>query len=137
MMRRCEFRRGRTEHDLVKRWHASLDYVRRVTAEASRLVAREVTDREAVSADVGTVIRSIVQDDAQETRERVRAADVWARLAGAYAAERVEVSEAPPVTASPEWRALHGILARALEPYPEAAAAVVRELEAYAREQGR
>ena len=64
---------------------------------------------------------------------RVKAAELWARVAGALAPTRHEVAEVTPVTSSEEWVELRTRLLAALEPYPEAHGAVVAALEEHAR----
>lgn len=132
MMRSLTFRRGTTTRELAQRWHISRDEAGRITAEASRLVAAEVTDRDATTADVGVVVRALVCDSKIEPRDRVKAAEVWSRLAGTFAAERVEVAQVQPVTLSEDWAELRAVLLGALEPFPEAHAAVVDALRRYA-----
>lgn len=132
MMRDLTFRRGSTAKELAERWHLSHDEVRRITAEASRLVASEVTDRDATTADVGVVVRQLVCDPKIEPRDRVKAAEVWSRLAGIFAAERLEVAQVQPVTLSEDWAELRTVLLDALAPYPEAHAAVVEAITRYA-----
>lgn len=126
MMRALTFRRGSTVRELAARWSISEDEARRITAEASRLVASEVTDRDATTADVGVVVRELVRDPKIEPRDRVKAAEVWSRLAGTFAAERVEVSQAGPNVDE-----LRDVILAALEPFPEAHASVAAAVSAW------
>ncbi len=133
LMRAGTFRRGKTARELAERWGVSLTVAATVCAEASRVVARELeADRDGAVVTIWATLERAMHEGGH--RDAVAAADLTARLLGLLV-ERHEVSQttAEQVTASPAWRELHGILARALEPYPEAAAAVVRELERYAR----
>ena len=131
-MRSLAYRRGVTDRELAARWHISVHETQRLTAEASRRVAAEVTDRDATTADVGLVVRDIVGDRAKEPKDRLKAAEIWSRLAGTFAADRVEVSQTAPVTLTEEWAELRTLLLEALRPHPEAHAAVVAALVGYA-----
>jgi hypothetical protein len=67
----------------------------------------------------------------------VRAAEAWARIAGAMAPQRHVVAQEVPVTSTEEWTELRTVLLAALEPHPEAHAAVVAALEEHARSRPR
>lgn len=119
------------QRQLTEQWGISRKTMEELAAEAGRVVAREVTNRDDVTADVGVVLRQIVTDCGAEDRDKIKAGEVWARLAGAMV-DRSEVAHVQPVTTSEEWAELREVILRALEPHPEAYASVVSALEAYA-----
>lgn len=134
----AEYRRTLTwtrqlQKQLTTEWGISTSTMEDLAAEAGRVVAREVTDRDSVTADVGTMLRAIAYDAEAENRDKVKAGEVWARLAGAMV-DRSEVTHTQPVTTTEEWAELRDVILRALEPHPEAHAAVVAALLAHRAE---
>jgi hypothetical protein len=119
------------QRELAEQWGIPRKTMEELAAEAGRVVAREVTNRDDVTADVGVVLRQIVTAGDAEDRDKIKAGEVWARLAGAMV-DRSEVAHVQPVTTSEEWAELREVILRALEPHPEAYASVVAALEAYA-----
>ena len=92
MMRRNEWRRGETAPELGSEWGLATATVEGLAAEASRVVAREVTDPDRVKEDVSMVLSRDVHraSEAAAFGEVARLADVWTRIVGARAPERHE-----------------------------------------------
>lgn len=131
----AEYRRTLTwtrqlQKQLIAEWGISTSTMEDLAAEAGRVVAREVTDRDSVTADVGTMLRAIAKGGAED-RDKIKAGEVWARLAGAMV-DRSEVTHTQPVTTTEEWAELRDVILRALAPHPEAYASVVAALEEHA-----
>ena len=133
MMRELRWERGKSARELAAAWGVPLSTVHNTAVEASRLVATELDEgRDELRVVMQTRLERVLVHGGD--RDAVAAADLTARLLGLLVERHdVTTTTAEAVTSSAAWRELHGILARALEPYPEAAAAVVRELERYAR----
>lgn len=130
LMRTLKYRRGVTDRELAAEWKVSLATAQGVTAEASRVVARELADPGRLMTTIGTRLEQVMLEG--DDRDAVNAAAVAAKLHGLNAAERHEVAQVAPVVLSEEWAALRTVLLDAIRPYPEAYAAVVAALEAYA-----
>tara|TARA_R110000868_G_scaffold344717_2_gene605835 strand:- start:969 stop:1514 length:546 start_codon:yes stop_codon:yes gene_type:complete len=129
LMRAMAYRRGSTDRELAAKWKVSLDVAQRITAEASRVVARELRDPDRLAVTIGTRLEAIMLDG--EDRDAVNAASVAAKLHGLNAAERVEVSQTQPVVLTEDWAAFRLVLLEALRPFPEAHAAVVEAIRSY------
>lgn len=105
MMRNLEWRRGKSLKALACEWGISPSTVGNYSAEASRRVRKEVQDPEEVGRTVCTAldktIRLAVRDD--DRRSIVQAAKVWSDIAGAGAAQRLDIThganEATPAAA--------------------------------------
>ena len=123
-MRALTYRRGVTDRELAQRWRVSLAVAQRITAEASRVVARELRDPDRVEVTVGTRLEQVVLEG--DDRDAVNAASVLAKLRGLNAAERVEVSHV-----GPDVEELRDVILRALEPFPEAHASVAAAVSAW------
>jgi transcriptional regulator of nitric oxide reductase len=112
IMRRLEWERGVTGRELAEKWGISIDESARISAEASRRVAAEVTNKDHVTATVGATIETVMREALAETRSPamiqgkgdapafqespngarrvvIEAAKTWAVLAGANAADRL------------------------------------------------
>jgi hypothetical protein len=113
--------------ELRAAWGIKRKAMEELAAEAGRVVYREVTDREAVTADVGVTMRQILRFG--KNRDRVAAGNVWAKLAGAMAPEQHIHGEIEPVLLSSDWKRVYSVVIEALRPYPDAARAVVAALE--------
>jgi hypothetical protein len=131
LMRTMSYVRGVTDRELAARWGIGLAGAQRYTSEASRVVAAEVRDPDAVTTDVGTFVASVVRDSGEETRDRLKAAELWSKIAGTFAPDKLEHSQANPVVLTADWAAFRVVLLEALRPYPEAHAAVVEAIRAY------
>lgn len=132
LMRAGAFVRGRTARELAARWGVSRSVAEHAAAEASRMVARELeADRDMATVAIWTRLERVMVEG--EDRDAVKACELAAKLLGLMV-ERHEVAPAVRVVMSAEWAALRIVLRDALEPFPEASAAVVAALEAYAKE---
>lgn len=92
MMRRGEWRRGESAGPLADEWGLAIATVEGIAAEASRVVAREVTDPERVKVDVSTVLMKDLEraSACAEFGDVARIADVVTRIVGARAPEKHE-----------------------------------------------
>ena len=124
LMRALAYRRGVTDRELAAKWKVSLATAQGVTAEASRVVARELRDPDRVEVTVGTRLEQVVLEG--DDRDAVSAASVLAKLRGMNAAERVEVSQV-----GPNVEELRDVILAALEPFPEAHASVSAAVSAW------
>ena len=129
-MRTLAYTRGKTDRELAAKWGVSLATAQGVTAEASRVVARELRDPDRALAVVGTRLEQVMLTG--EDRDAVNAASVAAKLLGLNKADKLEVSQVQPVTLSEEWAEMRTVLLEALRPFPEAHAAVVEAMLAHA-----
>lgn len=98
MMRELTFVRGETHKVLAERWGLAPNSVRKLTAEASRRVKAEITDRDEVTVDVcGTlalIMREGRQGDHNDVRNAIQAAKTWAEISGITAPQKHEVTGA-------------------------------------------
>ena len=124
LMRSLTYRRGVTDRELAAKWRVALQTVQNITAEASRVVARELRDPDRVEVTVGTRLEQVVLEG--DDRDAVSAASVLAKLRGLNAAERVEVSQV-----GPNVEELRDVILAALEPFPEAHASVSAAVSAW------
>jgi hypothetical protein len=92
LMRRDEWRRGETAPVLAKEWGLATNTVEQLASEASRVVAREVTDPGMVTETVAVTLATNLEraSKASEYGDVARIADVWTRIVGARAPERHE-----------------------------------------------
>jgi hypothetical protein len=90
MMRRGEWQRGESAPVLAEEWGLVTATVEGLAVEASRVVAREVTDPERVKVDVSTILmRDIERASAVASFGDVaRIGDVVTRIVGARAPEK-------------------------------------------------
>ena len=93
MMRSLTWVRGKSNHELADAWGIPLGTVNGLAAVASRVVRAEVRDPDAVTDTVCVRLDRVVRTG--EDKDAVRAADVWSRITGARAPERVEHGVAP------------------------------------------
>lgn len=92
MMRSGTFVRGVTAPELAAEWGMTVGSVQNMTAEASRMVLREVTDPDRVKGDVATVLMRTLEkaEAAAEFGDVARIADVVTKITGGRAPERHE-----------------------------------------------
>lgn len=100
-MRSLEWRRGKTGKPLADLWGVSEAAVRRYAAEASRIVRSEVQDPEEVGRTVCAALEQVLREAVadKDRRNAIQAAQVWATISGAKAAERLDINAG--VAASP------------------------------------
>lgn len=93
LMRRGQWPKGYAEV-LAEEWGLTEAAVKRLSAEASRVVAREVTDPEKLKVDVATVLVANLHraSDAGEYKAVASLGDVVTKIIGARAPERHEVA---------------------------------------------
>lgn len=93
MMRRLEWSRGESAPVLAKEWGLATATVEALAAEASRVVAREVTNPEELQVEVATVLRENLHraSKAGEFNAVAKLGDVVTRIIGARAPEKHEV----------------------------------------------
>lgn len=94
LMRRAQWERGRSNRAMAKQWDCSIASVDDYAAEAARRVRAEVTDPSEVQTTVCAALSTIVRESLRDgdRKSAVRAADVWSRVAGGRAADKVEMS---------------------------------------------
>lgn len=94
MMQRGEWRRGDSAPLLAAEWGLATATVEGLSAEASRIVAREVSDPERVKVDVSTVLLRDIHraSEACEFGDVARLADVVTKIIGARAPEKHEIA---------------------------------------------
>lgn len=92
LMRRNEWVRGETAPELAEEWGLATNTVEQLASEASRVVAREVTDPSTVTETVALVLSRDVERASKvgEFGNVAKLADVWTRVIGARAPERHE-----------------------------------------------
>lgn len=92
MMRSLSWRRGESNRELAKAWGVSVAAVNDYAAEASRRVRAEVTDKDEVTGTVATTLAGNLERASQagEFGDVAKLADVWTRIVGARAPEKVE-----------------------------------------------
>lgn len=111
MMRTGLWVRGQSAIPLAKEWGVAVATVERYSAEASRVVAREVQDPEALKTEVATVLRENLHraSRASEYKAVASLADVVTKITGARAPERHEHAhvvasyEAMPAADKSKW----------------------------------
>lgn len=93
LMRALKWQTGRTVKELGKLWGVNPNTMRGYSSDASRRVRAEVTDPESVSRDVCSALRIAVSEtlDKKDWSRMTKAAEVWASISGAKAAERVDM----------------------------------------------
>lgn len=94
LMRSGKYERGVTDKSLAVEWGVAVATVQGYTSEASKRIAKEVRDPDAVDADIGAFLRWAIQAARKSGRPRegIEAAKVWATLAGRNAPDRHEHS---------------------------------------------
>lgn len=104
LMRNVKWIRGVTSEALAKEWGISIDRMRELSAEASRIVRAEVVDPDAVTETVTTTLADIMRSahDQGDHKSAVAAARAWADITGASSAIRVRISEEKPSGMSDE-----------------------------------
>lgn len=92
MMRDGSWVRGASADLLAEEWGLASVTVRELAGEASRIVAREVTDPERVKIDVSTILMRDIEraSVAADFGNVARIGDVVTRIVGARAPEKVE-----------------------------------------------
>ncbi len=97
MMRRLEWRTGRTGREMARKWGLSLSRVEHLSAEASRRVRAEIADPAAVHQTVCTALDRVLRDALADGDRRnvIRAGMTLARVAGAMVPERMRVLAEP------------------------------------------
>lgn len=92
LMRRLEWQRGETAPVLAKEWGLAVNTVEQLASEASRMVAREVTDPDGLKVEVASVLRANLHRASQagEFKAVASLGDVVTRIVGARAPERHE-----------------------------------------------
>lgn len=92
MMHAGTWERGVSAPELAEEWGLAVATVEGLSAEASRVVAREVTDVELVTETVSaTLARTMGKaENAGEFGDVARIADVWTKILGARAPEKHE-----------------------------------------------
>jgi hypothetical protein len=87
MMRRLDWRTGESAPELAAEWKLSRSAVEKLSAEASRRVRAELADRREVTTVVTAALARVLHDAvaAGDRRNAIRAAETWARIAGAIA----------------------------------------------------
>lgn len=111
MMSRNEWRRGDSAPVLAEEWGLAVNTVEQLASEASRIVAREVTDPDRVKVDVSAVLMGDLRraSQAADFGNVARIGDVVTRIVGARAPERHEHAvvvaqyEALPPKARAQW----------------------------------
>ena len=110
MMRRGLWVRGTTAPVLAKRWGVSVTRVEDISAEASRMIAREIQDPERVKVDVSTVLLQNLHraSEAREFTAVAKLGDVVTRVLGARAPERTQEVPLSEEQARARYRELTG-----------------------------
>jgi hypothetical protein len=90
MMRRLAWRTGESAPELAADWKLSRSAVEKLSAEASRRVRAELADPGEVTTIVTSALARVLHDAlaAGDRRNAIRAAETWARIAGAVAPPR-------------------------------------------------
>lgn len=79
--------------ELAQKWGLSPERVRALSAEASRIVSRDVMDADHVRATCGAALERIITDfDTSDRKSLVLAISAWAKIAGVEAASKVEIT---------------------------------------------
>lgn len=99
MMRTARWERGRSNRELAAAWAVTVASVNAYAAEASRRVRAEVTDPDSVQVTICGALHTIVRDGLAEADRTavIRAADVWSRVSGARAPDKLDVAEVDPL----------------------------------------
>jgi hypothetical protein len=94
MMRRWEWKRGVSGPILAKEWGLSIEWLKDLSAEASKRVRAEVTDPERVSGTVGSALSKVLHDsmDDGDRKSVIDASKAWAQIVGAMAPTKVDVT---------------------------------------------
>lgn len=118
MMRRWEWKRGKSAGDLATTWGLAVSTVEELSSEASKRVRAEVTDPERVSGTVGMALQRVLDEGMEATGDAkwhgrklaVESSKAWAQIVGAMAPQRHEVAttEASPQKAADLVRAAFG-----------------------------
>ena len=92
LMRTLAWRRGVSNRELATRWGVSIDAVNDYATTASHVVRSEVCNPEEVSHTVATTLAENLRraSDAAEYGDVAKIADVWTRIVGARAPEKIE-----------------------------------------------
>lgn len=113
LMRDMRWRRGKTGRELAALWGVAPATVEHYAAEASRIVRAEVTDPTEVSRTVCSALEKVLFDALSDNDRKsvISAAQTWATISGAKAAERHEIMAAAgktPADARRHMRELFG-----------------------------
>lgn len=84
MMRKCEYHRGKSPAALSEAWDITPTDVRRLAAEASRIVMAELNDPDRVVVDINTTLDNAMKGalEAKDWKGAVAACELAAKLAG-------------------------------------------------------
>lgn len=95
LMRDLQWERGKTAKRLAEEWSVSESTIRNYSAEAHRIVVAEVDMTEA-GRDVSVALRTVLADSMRDgdRKNAIKAAEVWATVSGAKAAEKHVVTGA-------------------------------------------
>lgn len=98
LMRRAKWERGRSNRQLAAAWGLTVTAVNHYAAEASRRVRAEVTDPDSVQFTICGALQTIVREGLEESDRSsvIKAADVWSRVSGARAPDKLDVHEVDP-----------------------------------------
>lgn len=122
LMRRLQWVRGKTAHELAEAWGLALNTVEQWAAEAWRRVCAEATDAEEKRPDVCVIVDEALRRafEAGEYSNVAKLADVYTRIIGAQAPRKVEHSGAIARVSDPMSVAdKHEAIARALRAQKE------------------
>lgn len=105
-MRTLTWKRGGDVKKLAAQWGLDRSLIRNYSAEASRIVAREVTDPTLIQETVGTMLLKALCDAIEDSdtmrgsKEGLTARDqiarlgrTWADIAGSMPAQKIELTE--------------------------------------------
>lgn len=103
LMRNCQWVTGRSGKELAKEWGITYDYLRHLSAEASRRVKKECLDPEAVGAQVGAALSAAVREAMQDRDWKALAqlSRVWIDASGAGAPQKIEATVTAGVVVMP------------------------------------
>ncbi len=133
MMRRGEWVRGESSDVLAAEWGLAPVTVRELAGEASRIVAREVTDPDRVKVDVSTILMRDIEraSAAADFGNVARIGDVVTRIVGARAPEKVEHTVYAAMQPAQQLEAVRVQIAKLQEVERRLAAQVVPALDAH------
>ena len=92
MMRDFRWQRGRSDKLLAEEWGIAVSTAQHLAAEASKLVAAEVMDRDGVRADIGIALKKALDGSLAEGdwRAVAQVAKVFGETSGASAPTKIE-----------------------------------------------
>lgn len=91
-MRNCTFRTGKTIKLYAKKWELSISRVKEITAEASKIVRKELTDPDRVFSILGPALEEAILDckSSRDFRQLAQLARVYADITGASAPRKID-----------------------------------------------